>query len=175
MDTPIEIQILLNELAHRTARRILERARQVVSAANISASKELLNSLKIEVREATATTQPVITLTYADHGRFIDYKNPVWNKLAEIAKLEKWVRARGVSSFRYVSGIGNSSNLSEEQKVTKIAKGVAWSQRRHMVKWKPKAWKKKTLVKLLQELNEETKVLWQNGIALKVEQELATN
>jgi hypothetical protein len=167
-EIPPSIQSALNDLAEQKAEQILTRARQVVGAANISASKELLNSLSISVKKATANSNPVITLSYADYGRFLDYKNPVWGKLPELDKMEKWVRSRGVSSFRYVSGV-NKTGLSEEVQVRKIAAGVAWSQRLHQSKWKPKAWKKKTLVKLLRELNDQTVELWQQGIKLEVE------
>jgi hypothetical protein len=167
-EIPPSIQSALNDLAEKKAEQILTRARQVVGAANISASKELLNSLSVSVKKATANSNPVITLSYADHGRFLDYKNPVWGKLPELDKMEKWVRSRGVSSFRYVSGVG-STGMSEEAKVRKIAAGVAWSKRLHQSKWKPKAWKKKTLVKLLRELNDQTVELWQQGIKLEVE------
>ncbi len=171
MQIPIELQQALNELAEQKAQQILAKAKAIVGAANISASQTLLRSLQISVKMATATESPVITLTYADQGRFIDYKNPVWNKLADLKKLEAWVAARGVSSFRYVSGV-NSTGMSEEQKIKKIALGVAWAKRLHMSKPKPKGWKKKTLVKLLKELNVQTGEVWRDGIVLKVEQEL---
>ncbi len=172
MDIPIEIQQALNELAETKAQEILAKAKQVVGASNISASKVLLNSLAVSVKKATSTANPVITLMYADRGRFIDYKNPVWNKLAPLVDMQKWVASRGVSAFRYVSGV-NRTGMSEEQKIIKIASGVAFAKRLHQSKPKPKAWKKKTLVKLLQELNVQTGELWRNGIVLKVEQELS--
>jgi hypothetical protein len=168
VEIPASIQSALNDLAEQKAEQILARARQVVGGANISASNELLNSLSISVKKATSNSNPVITLSYADHGRFLDYKNPVWGKVPELDKMEKWVRSRGVSSFRYVSGVG-STGMSEEAKVRKIAAGVAWSKRLHQSKWKPKAWKKKTLVKLLRELNDQTVELWQLGIKVEVE------
>ena len=170
-EIPIEIQQALNDLANEKAQQILAKAKAIVGKPNISASKKLLNSLAVSVKPATATEAPVITLTYADEGRFLDYKNPVWNKLADLKKLEAWVASRGVSAFRYVSGV-NRTGMSEEQKIKKIASGVAWSQRLHQVKWKAKGWKKKTLVKLLQELNVKTAEVWRDGIVLKVEQEL---
>lgn len=172
MEIPIEIQQSLNELAETKAQQILARAKLVVRAGNITASNQLLNSLAVSVKKATTNDAPVITLTYADHGRFLDYKNPVWNKLAPLKELEQWVAARGVSSFRYVSGI-NRTGMTEAQKITKIASGVAWAKRLHMNKHKAKGWKRKTLVKLLKELNEETKELWKNGIVLAVENELS--
>lgn len=168
MDIPIEIQQSLNALADAKAQQILAKAKAIVGNPNISASKRLLNSLAVSVKHATSTESPVITLTYADEGRFIDYKNPVWNKLADLKKMEAWVASRGVSAFRYVSGV-NSTGMSEEQKIKKIAGGVAWSQRKHQVKWKAKGWKKKTLVKLLQELNVQTGEVWREGIVLQVE------
>jgi len=170
MDIPIEIQQSLNELAETKAQQILAKAKQVVSAANFSASNTLLNSLAVSVKKATSSDGPVITLSYADYGRFLDYKNPVWNKLAPLKDMERWVANRGVSAFRYVSGV-NRTGMSEEQKIKRIASGVAWAKRLHLSKPKPKAWKKKTLVTLLHELNMETAEAWADGIALKVEQE----
>lgn len=168
---PIELQQSLNTLAETKAQQILAKAKQVVGAAKFSATNTLLNSLAVSVKKATTNDAPVITLTYADHGRFLDYKNPVWNKLAPLRDMERWVAAKGVSSFRYVSGI-NRTGMSEEEKIKKIASGVAWAKRLHLSKPKPKAWKKKTLVKLLQELNTQTAEAWADGIVLKVEQEL---
>jgi len=159
---PAHIQTALNTLAQQKAQELLAKATSVITAARLTATKELLNSLAVDVKAASETDPPMVSLLYKDHGRFLDYKNPVWNKVPDLKKLEKWVAAKGVSSFRYVSGVG-STRLSNEAQIKKIAAGVAWAKRKHS-QWKAKGWKRKTLVKIVKQMNADTVTIWERGI-----------
>jgi hypothetical protein len=170
---PKQIQERLNALAHAKAKELLDRAKKVLSDPKYVGRGELLSSLNVNVTEATDNTSPAITLTFAEQGRFLQVKKMIWGKVAELGKMEEWVKGKGVDSFRYVSGYaGKNVNLSDEQKIKKIAAGVAWSQRLHQSDWKQKKWKRATLVELLKDLNLQTGEIWREGIAHEIELEL---
>lgn len=170
---PREIQDRLNALARAKAKELLERAKKVLSGPKYVGRGELLDSLSVTVTQATDVASPVITLTFAEQGKFFEVKKMIWGKVPELKKMEDWVRGKGVDRFRYISGYaGKNANLSEEQKIKKIAAGVAWSQRLHQTMWKPKKWRRTTLVELLKDLNAETGEIWREGIVVAVEQEL---
>jgi len=179
MATPAHITEQLNELAQKKAQKLLERARKVLDTPRFRNSGELVDSLQVKVTLGTATHPPVITLTFSDQGFFLAMKNPSWSKVPwrkGKRGLEDWVRRRpgGSSSFDYVSGYGRGqqTQLSESAKVKRIASGIAWAFRKHQLRWKPKTWKRQTLVQLLIELNEQTARVWEEGIVMQVESEL---
>ncbi|MFO0362630.1 MAG: hypothetical protein ACK500_12450 [Flavobacteriales bacterium] len=177
MSTPAHIIASLNTLAEQKAQELLARAKKILDTPKYRASGELVDSLEVSVEKGTETEPPVITLTFSDQGFFLSMKNPSWSKVpwrSGKRGLVEWVRKRGSSSFAYVSGYGRgqSSSLSEDAKVKKIASGIAWAYRNHSLKWKTKTWKKQTLVSLLTELNEQTARVWEDGIVVGVESEL---
>lgn len=169
MATP-QINQQLQALAQAKSRELLARARQVLS--RYSNSGDLVNSLQAKV-EGTGQDARII-LSFAEHGGLIDKKKMVWGKVPEIRKMEKWVQRKGVDAFRYISGIGNARNLTDEQKVKRIASGVAWSYRLHQSNWKRKQWRRQTLVDLLKDLNEKTARIWENEIVITLEHALET-
>ena len=169
--TPAPITEALNALAQKKAQELLERARKVLDTPRFRASGKLVDSLEVTVTPGTASEPPIITLSFADQGEFLSMKNPSWGKVPEIKKLEDWVRARGTNRFRYVTG-RKMSAMSETEKVSKIASGIAWAYRKHQLRWKPKTWRKTALVQLLEELNEQTARVWEDGIVVQVESEL---
>jgi len=163
MSTPAHIIASLNTLAEQKAQELLARAKKILDTPKYRNSGELIDSLEVSVEKGTAKEPPVITLTFADQGQFLSMRNPSWGRVPEIEKLEKWVRDRGTARFRYVTG-RKLSSMSEDEKVSKIASGIAWAYRKHQLRWKPKTWRKATLVQLLEEINAETVSLWENGI-----------
>lgn len=170
---PQHIQEKLNNLANAKARELLSRAKKVLSAPKYVGRGELLESLRVEVTNATDSSSPVITLSFAEQGKFFQVKKMVWSRVPELRKMEAWVKGKGVDRFRYVSGYaGRTANISEEQKIKKIAAGVAWAQRRHQTGWKQKKWKPATLTELLKDLNLKTGEVWREGIVESVELEL---
>lgn len=171
MSTPAHITTALNTLAQAKAEELLARAKKILDTPKYRASGELADSLEVNVTPGSASEPPVITLSFADQGQFLSMRNPSWGRVPEIEKLEKWVRTKGSSKFRYVTG-RNVANMSEGEKVSKIASGIAWAYRKHQLRWKPKTWRKATLVQLLQDLNEQTARVWEDGIVVGVESEL---
>jgi hypothetical protein len=171
MSTTAHIITSLNTLAEQKAQELLARAKKILDTPKYRASGDLAESLAVSVEKGTATEPPVITLSFADQGQFLSMRNPSWGRVPEIEKLEKWVRDRGTARFRYVTG-RKLSSMSEDEKVSKIASGIAWAYRKHQLKWKPKTWRKATLVKLLEDLNEQTARVWEDGIVVGVETEL---
>jgi hypothetical protein len=171
VSTPAHITQSLNTLAHSKAAELLARAKKILDTPKYRASGNLVDSLEVSVKPGTATEPPVITLTFADQGKFLGMKNPSWGRVPDIEQLEKWVRARGTSRFKYVTG-RKPSGLSESEKVSKIASGIAWAYRKHQLRWKPKTWRKVTLLQLVEDLNDQTARVWEEGIKVQVEDEL---
>lgn len=169
---PKLIQERLNDLARDKAKDLLERAKKVLSAPKYVGRGELLESLNVTITKATDTKSPVITLSFAEQGKFFEVKKMTWGKVPELKKMEDWVRAKGVDRFRYISGYAGDANITEEQKIKKIAAGVAWSRRLHQTTWKPKKWKRSTLVDILKDLNAATGEAWRDGIVVEIEHEL---
>lgn len=165
-----QINQQLQALAQAKSRELLERARAALS--RYSNSGELVQSLQAKV-EGTGQDARII-LAFAEHGGLIDKKKMIWGKVPDIRKMEKWVERKGVDAFRYVSGVGNASNMSTENKIKRIASGVAWSYRLHQSHWKRKQWRKQTLVQLLTDLNEKTARIWENEIVITLEHALET-
>jgi hypothetical protein len=172
MATPAHITAQLNDLAEAKSKELLSRAQTILK--KYSNSGELIDSLQVEVTRGSAQEAPVITMTFAEHGSFLDKRTMIWGKVPEMKKMRKWVERKGVESFRYVSGINNPRNLTEEQKINRIASGVAWAYRRHQTVWKRRAWRRQTLVQLLVDLNEKTARIWENQIVIDVEKALET-
>ena len=172
MATPAHITEQLNQLAHAKAQELITRARSILQ--KYSNSGELVESLQVEVTPGNEREAPIITMSFAEQGKFLDKKKMVWGKVPEIEKMRKWVARKGVSRFRYVSGINDASRLSEQQKINRIASGVAWSMRLHRTVWKRRAWRRKSLVELLVDLNDKTARIWENQIVVVVEDALQT-
>lgn len=172
MATPAHITEQLNQLAHAKSRELLSRAQNILQ--RYSNSGELVDSLQVEVTPGNEREAPIITMSFAEQGKFLDKKKMVWGKVPDIEKMRKWVARKGVSRFRYVSGINDASRLSEQQKINRIASGVAWSMRRHQTVWKRRGWRRQTLVQLLNDLNEKTARIWENQIVVDVEHALQT-
>lgn len=150
-------QSKLDALAAKYAEKLKRDVETVLSNPEFMNTGELADSIEVSITKATDQEAPLIVLTYADQGYFLNYRNPQWTKLPTIAKLEKWGSARGLD-FGNIPGYeyGTAPNLSDEKKVERIVWAIAKNKRKED-SWKPRLWKRKAnLVDFLNKLNNET-------------------
>jgi hypothetical protein len=125
-------------------------------------SGELLQSLQLQVIEGTAEKPPVIIVTYAPQGAFMEVKKMEWTRQPNIEKLLAWSKYKRFN-LTSIPGYknGNAPNLSEQKKVERIVWAIAKRQEKYDV-WKRKPWKAKPVVEFLRQLNREVLEIWAN-------------
>lgn len=154
---PKVTQHKLDALATKYADKLKRDVQSVLSNPEFMNTGELADSIEVTVTKASDKEAPLIILTYADQGYFLNYRNPQWTKLPTIDKLEKWAAARGLD-FGNIPGYayGTAPNLTDEQKEKRIVWAIAKNKRKED-SWKPRLWKRKAkLVDFLNALNDET-------------------
>lgn len=148
---PESVQHHLNDIAAEYGNRLLSQVKTVFE--KYSNSGALVQSLKLEIKKATATTAPVISLIYDEQGYFIGYKNPQWSKLPRIERLLEWAQTK---TFTRVSGVKNDSNLPEFKRREKVVWAIAKDKLKNDT-WKPKRWKREANIgQLIRHLNADT-------------------
>jgi len=125
-------------------------------------SGELLQSLKLQVIEGTPEKPPVIIVTYAPQGAFMEVKKMEWTRQPNIEKLLDWSKYKRFN-MDSIPGYKNGSapNLSEEKKVQRIVWAIAKRQEKFDV-WKRRPWKAKPVIEFLRKLNMEVLEIWAN-------------
>ena len=149
---PISVQQHLNEIAQQYGQRLFNQVKTVFE--KYSNSGALVQSLKLEIKNATASSAPSIKLIYDEQGYFIGYKNPQWVKQPDVTKLLEWAQTK---TFNTIPGYkGDASNLPEYKKRERVAWAIA-KDKLNKDTWKPKLWKRAAkLGDLLKDLNEDT-------------------
>ncbi|MEJ0030951.1 MAG: hypothetical protein WDO15_11500 [Bacteroidota bacterium] len=96
---PESIQEKLNRLAADKADDLLRRARSVLSGSKYVGRGELLNSLEVTYTHATGDKSPVITLQFADQGKFLEVKRMIFGKVADIKNWSSGLKAEASAAF----------------------------------------------------------------------------
>ena len=94
-------------------------------------------SVVVEVVEGNATKGPTIVINVNDHVILLDKRKLQWTKLPDVQKLMEWAKTK----------------TSSDKDAKRLAWATAWDKRKNDT-WKAKPWRKKSLGKVLRELNQ---------------------
>lgn len=138
--------IKLNDIAHRY--------RDIIHQALHAALSSLKNtgagvaSLTVDVIDGDEQKSPEIQIRFDDHLIFLDKRGMQWTKQPDVKKLTAWAETKSFSSIPgYTVGKAPKFNTAER---------VAWAIAKDKKKndsWKGKPWRKKSLSKVLKEMN----------------------
>lgn len=110
---------------------------QAIRAALHKNTGEGAASVAVDVVEGNSTRSPNIVITVNDHVILLDKRKLQWTKLPDVKQLMKWAETKTPS----------------EKEAKRLAWATAWDKRKNDT-WKVKPWRKKSLGKVLRELNQ---------------------
>lgn len=123
-----DIAHLYKDLAHQSINAVLR------DIGNTGAGAA---SLTVDVIEGNATRAPQIVIHFDDHLIYLDRRKMQWTKLPEMKKLLEWAR----------------TVKPTEREADRLAWATAWDKKKNDT-WKPKSWRKKSLSKVLKDMND---------------------
>lgn len=126
----------LNEIAARYRDLIYRAVHDVISKEPYTNTGAAAASLTVEVIPGDAKQAPRFVIQFAEHLIYIDKRRLQWTKLPNIGKLTEWAE----------------TVKPDPKSAKRLAWAVAWKQRKYDT-WKAKPWRRKSLSKVLKEMN----------------------
>lgn len=125
----------LNAIAHHYRDEVFREVHSVLEQIrNTGAGAQ---SLTVEVVEGNANASPQLMIMFDDHLIFLDKSKMQWTKLPDMKEMVEWAKTK----------------QPDEKKAIQLAWAVGWDKVKNDT-WKPKRWRKKSLSKVLKEMNE---------------------
>lgn len=126
----------LNEIAHRYRELVHQAIHDVLSKPPYKNTGAGAASLTVDVVDGNAQKAPVIQISFDDHLIFLEKRKIEWTKLPNMKELTAWAETK----------------RDNRKEALKLAFAVAWDKRKNDT-WKAKPWRKKSLSKVLKEMN----------------------
>jgi hypothetical protein len=104
-------------------------------------------SLTVDVVDGNNNKAPEIMISFDDHLVFLDKRKMQWTKLSDIKKLMEWA----------------TTVKPSEREAKQLAWATAWKQKKTDA-WRPKPWRRKSLSKVLKEMNALVKEVFDKAI-----------
>lgn len=168
----IGLQERLNSIAHKYKTIVIARIRTEID--KLSATRELVDSLKVRVVPATSERSPEILVHYSEHGDFIGKRKLLFTRNPPIDPFVDWMEGRGVTPSRIPGYKGEAPNLSEEKKRKRFAFAISEDKRQNDTH-KRRQWKKKALPEVLRQINVEIIEAYKLEIEREIVKSLTTN
>lgn len=129
--------IKLNDVAHRYKNVIHQAIHDVLSQDRYKNTGAGAASLTVDVVDGDVNKAPQIRLTFDDYVIFLDKRRMQWTKLPNIQKLTEWAE----------------TVKPDRKSAERLAWAVGWDKKNNDT-WKSKPWRKKSLSKVLKEMND---------------------
>jgi hypothetical protein len=139
----------LNDIAYRYRDIVNQALLDVLNQPGYKNTGAGAASLTVDVIEGNATNSPQIKINFADHLIFLDKRSLQWTKQPDVSKL---LRDIDVKKFSFIPGYKDGSTLPESKQKERIAWAIA-KDKKNKDTWTGKPWRKKSLSKVLKEMN----------------------
>jgi hypothetical protein len=127
----------LNEIAHRYRDLVHKAIHDVLSQPPYKNTGAGAASLTVDVIDGDQNKAPQIVIHFDDHLLFLDKRRMQWTKLPEMKELIAWAETK----------------RTNKEEAAQLAWATAWDKKKNDA-WKSKPWRKKSLSKVLKEMNE---------------------
>ncbi|HEY3403900.1 MAG TPA: hypothetical protein VGK59_10965 [Ohtaekwangia sp.] len=127
----------LNEIANRYQGIIYDAVYDVISKKPYKNTGAGAESLRIEITSGDANTAPVVNILFDDHLIYLNNRKLEWTKLPNMEGLIAWAKTKE----------------PDEKRAKRLAFAVGWDKAKHDT-WKARPWRKKSLSKVLKEMNQ---------------------
>ncbi len=134
----------MNAIAMRYMEIILRAIQDVVKDAKYRNTGKSADSVRVEVVSGDQGKSPVIRIELDEALLIVDKRKLQWTKLPNMKALLEWA----------------ATKESDPKKAKQLAWRTAWSKLKYD-KWKAKSWRKKSLSKVLEEMNDVVFKEWQ--------------
>jgi len=147
---------IINEVLEEWSQQTINLLRASIDKAGLNLTKDLYNSLRVEVIKATAEGLAGARFYFQLHGRYKDMKTTYSRfngntGFPPVAEIEEFVKKTGLENFKYIPGYKMGTVPSESIAIRRLAWGIAKGMGKRKTT-KPQRWYAKTFYKQIDPL-----------------------
>ena len=144
---------MMDEIGKAWGLKVIQKLIGNVRRKKLTNTRQLLSSLDQDTRTQAEQAITMIAFAFEEYGRYFDMKSNSWSKQPPIDDVIKWIKEKGVDSFK-----DKSPNLTKPKSTQRRINEIAWGisrKRLRSKKWKSRPWFQSTFYKDLNALQEE--------------------
>lgn len=171
---PQDNEDIINEVLTDWSQQTIDLLKSSIEKAGLELTKDLYNSLRVEVIKATAGDLARARFYFQEHGRFKDMKTTYsrYNGntgIPPVAEMEEFVKKTGLENFKYIPGYKPGKVPAESIAIRRLAWGISRGMGKRKTT-KPQKWYAKTFYKQITPLIQQVGNVTRERVAAQIKE-----